>query len=239
MKAFPFKKIIINGSLMLFVTLYVFLLSLDLFPRYFFLSSDYIKYFCILLCFFLSLIIGNHNLHEKDLRLLQLGLFLTCLADLCLIILNCFTLGIALFCLVQITYSVRYKPYNSLLTLKHLALIFTSIFTIYLIINFTLMKLDILIVFALFYATCLITSVSRALKNKYPKPNKYMVAWGMIFFLLCDINVALRNATILFSLPQSFTTLTYGLSTVLIFIFYLPSQLLLAISGVDWNKYRN
>ena len=236
MKLFPLNKIIINISLITFVILYLFILSLDLFPRYFFLSSDYIKYFCILICFFLSLLIGKHNLNIKDLRLLQLGLFLTCLADLCLIIFNYFTLGIALFCLVQITYSIRYKVNHAFLTLKCFALTFTCIFTIYIIINFTLINLDILFVFALFYVICLITSVIFAIKNKYQRPNKYMVACGMILFLLCDINVALRNITSLISLPQVFTAATYQLSTSLIFVFYLPSQLLLALSGADWGR---
>lgn len=201
-----------------------------------FLSSDYIKYFCVLLCFLLSLLLGNHNFNIKDLRLLQLGLFLTCLADLCLIIFNYFTLGIALFCLVQITYSLRYKINHTLLTLKYFALTFTCIFTIYVIINFTLVSLDILFVFGLFYSICLITSVIYAIKNKYQKPNKYMVAFGMVLFLLCDINVALRNITSLIPLPETFTTATYQLSTTLIFVFYLPSQLLLALSGTDWGQ---
>ena len=199
------------------------------------LSSDYIKYFCVLLCFLLSLLLGEHNLTIKDVRLLQLGLFLTCLADLCLIIFNYPTLGVALFCLVQITYSLRYKMNSTLLILKRFSIIFLCIFTVYIIINFTITHLDILFVFASFYAICLTTSVFYAIKNKYQKPNKYMVTLGMVLFLLCDINVALRNITSLISLPQVFTDVTYQLSSVLIFVFYLPSQLLLALSGKDWH----
>ena len=212
--------------LVIFAILYSFVLSLDFFPRHFFLSSDYINYFCILLCFFLSLLIGKHNLNVKDLRLLQLGLFITCLADLCLIIFNYFTFGVALFCLVQIIYSIRYKFNDALLIIKYFAFIFTCIFTTYFIINLTLMNLNILFVFALFYVICLITSVIFAIKSKYSKINKYMVACGMILFLLCDINVALGN------MPS----LAYQLSTSLIFVFYLPSQLLLALSGIDWGQ---
>jgi hypothetical protein len=237
METSKLKKLAILSIFTIFLILYFFLISLDLFPRPFFISSDYINYFCILLCFLLSLLIGKDSLGPKDLRLLQLGLFLTCLADLCLIIFNYFTLGITLFCLVQITYSIRYKVQYSLLMLKYFTLIFSCIFTIYLFICFTIIKLDILFVFALFYAICIITSVICAIKNKYQSPNKYMVAFGMILFLLCDINVALRNITSLISLPETFTAATYELSTVLIFVFYLPSQLLLALSGTNWTQY--
>ncbi|MBC8059566.1 MAG: hypothetical protein H7Y18_02765 [Clostridiaceae bacterium] len=184
----------------------------------------------------MSLLIGKANLGLQDLNLLKLGLFLTCLADLCLILFNCLPHGIALFCLVQITYSLRYKGTHTILMLKGFALAFTCIFSIYLIICFTLINLDILFVFGLFYAICLITSVISALKSKYQKPNKYMVTFGMMLFLLCDINVALRNVTSLISLPDSFTTITYQLSSSLIFVFYLPSQLLLALSGTDWGQ---
>ena len=236
MKTFKFNELVFNITLIIFLIIYIFLLSLDLFPRYFFVSSDYINYFCILLCFFMSLLIGKNNLKKKDLRLLQLGLFLTCLADLCLIIFDFATLGVALFCLVQITYSIRYKKTSTGFILKRFALIFVSILSLYLVINFIFVPLDILLVFSLFYAVCLITSVIFALKNKYQRPNKYMVAFGMVLFLLCDINVALRNVTSLVSLPEIFTQVTYKISTILIFVFYLPSQLLLALSGKDYSK---
>jgi len=236
MKTFQIKKITFNIILIIFALLYLFLLSLDLFPRYFFISVDYLNYFCILLCFSLSFLLGNRNLGLQDLRLLQLGLFLTCLADLCLIIFNYSTLGLALFCLVQITYSLRYNAAKILPILKGFILTFICIFIIYLIICLSFTTLDILFVFGLFYVICLITSVISALKNKYKKPNKYMVAFGMVLFLLCDINVLLRNITSLISLPEVFTTVTYQLSTSLIFVFYLPSQLLLALSGTDWGQ---
>lgn len=187
---------------------------------------DYIKYFFILLCFVYSLLIGKHNNGLRDLRLLQIGLFITCLADLCLIIFDYYTLGVALFCLVQIIYTLRYSKTSPKIILKRFILVFLSILTIYIITGFYFKNLDILYIFALFYVVCLSSSVLCGVKNKYPSPIKYMVMFGMILFLLCDINVALRN------IPA----LNYQFSVVLIFIFYLPSQLLLALSGTAYKN---
>jgi hypothetical protein len=225
------NKLTVKIITIIYLLLYICIILMDLSQKTFCISSDKIKYFCILFCFFISLLTGKNTLNTKDLHLLQLGLFLTALADLCLIIFNYFALGITLFCLVQITYSIRYKPDSALFTLKFFASILVSIIIGYLIISFFIVKLDILFVIALFYSVCLITSFTRAQKNTYPKPNKYMAACGMLLFLLCDINVGLRNISSLINMPEFFIAQTY----TLIFIFYLPSQLLLALSGINWS----
>jgi hypothetical protein len=65
-----------------------------------------------------------------------------------------------------------------------------------------------------------------------PKKNRCMVITGLALFALCDVNVLLYN------LPDYFP----GMEDVMlpfytfIWVFYLPAQGLLALSGIKWYK---
>ncbi|HCQ88645.1 MAG TPA: hypothetical protein DIU45_01360 [Clostridium sp.] len=109
---------------------------------------------------------------------------------------------------------------------------------IYLIINLFIIKIDILFAVVLFYAICLIISIRKAIKvcknNLYPYPNKYMIAYGMILFILCDINVALYNVTEVTGISWTFIDIVHNITGLLIWLFYVPSQLLLSLSGYNF-----
>jgi hypothetical protein len=98
-------------------------------------------------------------------------------------------------------------------------------------------KSNILFPMSLYYFICLLFSVRGAMvalkKNLYPSPSKYMIAFGMILFLLCDICVALSNLSELLPLTGYYFRKVQHISSMLIWFFYLPSQLLLALSGND------
>jgi hypothetical protein len=236
------------------LVLFSLFLYMDFYNMKAFVSSDHIKYLCILLCFLLSIISTKNSLrdneeykvYKKDILLLQLGMFITVLADLCLVILNVYTLGIIFFCMVQITYSIRYTHKNFKATLINFFTIFLGILLVYIIVNFYIVKINILLPVSLFYAVCLLTSVYKSIlaykDNLYPSPNKYAVVLGMMLFLLCDICVALSNITE--CLPLGILNLV-NLSQIfsfLIWIFYLPSQLMLSLSGstkIKREKYNS
>ena len=208
-----------------------------------FITTDHIKYLCVLLCFLLSIISTKNSLidkgkcivYKKDILLLRLGMFITVLADLCLVILNIYVLGIVFFCIVQITYCIRYTPKESKVILINFFIIFLCIILLYIVVSIFIVKIDILVPISLFYAICLLTSVCRAIeafKDKlYSSRNKYMVLLGMILFLLCDICVALSNVNT--RLPLGILDLMNleQIFSYLIWVFYLPSQLLLSLSG--------
>jgi len=98
-----------------------------------------------------------------------------------------------------------------------------------------IIKIDFLFAIAFFYSICLLGSTIEAIKafrnNLYPYPNKHIILWGMVLFLLCDVNVAITYLT-----REHFTTL-FNISSLLIWVFYLPSQVLLSISGYKF-KYK-
>lgn len=229
--------------------LYIFFLYMDFYNTKIFIDSKYInyskyiKYLCILLCFLLSIIstknllmhTGTNTVNRRDILLLRLAMFITVIADLCLVIFDFYILGVALFSVVQIIYSVRYttKKRNSIL-LKFFIISQCIIFS-YVIVSLFIEGINVLLPVSLFYSICLINSVIKAIKawknNLYPSPSKYMVVFGMILFLICDICVALSAITAHFTLTGYFMSSFHQITFYLIWFFYIPSQLLLSLSG--------
>jgi len=202
------------------------------------IPSNTLKYISIILCFLITLLIEEDSINKKDVYLLQTGFFVTIFADLFFIIFDYYILGIILFCLVQIIYYIRYKGdrnYKFTLIIIRFFIIFSLIMVIYITLNLFIIQIDFLFAIAFFYSICLLGSTIEAIKafrnNLYPYLNKHIILWGMILFLLCDINVAITYLT-----REHFTKLC-NISSLLIWVFYLPSQVLLSISGYKF-KYK-
>jgi hypothetical protein len=238
---------------LIILILYVLFLYMDFYDAKAIITSKSIKYSCIILCFLLSIFSTKSSLlgldknkhshththmnivNNRDVLLLQLGLFITIIADLCLVIFDFYILGVVFFSMVQIIYSVRYAPENRKVTIISFFITFQCIGLSYLIASLFIKKINILLPISLFYSICLITSVIKSIKafknNLYKSPNKYMIVLGMILFLFCDICVALSNIDVCLPLTACTLVRFQQISSFLIWVFYLPSQLLLALSG--------
>lgn len=194
--------------------------------------SSILKYLGILLCLLLAILIGNNGHDKKDTMLLRSAFLFTALADLCMIILNFNTLGIMIFCIVQITYIIRHRrgagkkgDLNFLIVAMILIILIPILVTSKLEIenlgDSGIKKITMII--GAIYAIILVYSVYIGLKTLkgtfYPISSSYLISIGITLFLLCDINVAL-----------SITTKNLS---ILIWVFYLPSQVLLVLSGYD------
>jgi len=224
---------------MVISTLYILFLYIDIFNVKSFVSSNVIKYISIILCFGITILIGEYGLDKKDTFLLQTGFFITIFADLCFLIFDYYILGIIFFCLVQVVYYNRYKGYKSYrspLIIARFIIVFLLIISIYLILNLFIVKIDFLFAIALVYSIYLLSSIIESIKafknNLYPFPNKHIIVLGMVLFLLCDINVAISSVT------KEFATSVHDISKLLIWIFYLPSQVLLSLSGYKFKENR-
>lgn len=219
--------------------LYILFLYSDIFDIKMVVPSSAPKYISVILCFIITLLIGEDGFDKRDRLLLQIGLFITILADLCLLILDYYILGIALFCLVQIIYYNRYRGGKAcrppLIFIKFIV-IFLLTLAGYFIINLTPVKVNFLFAMAFFYSVCLIISTAESINafknNSYPCYNKYMIIVGMALFLLSDIAIAI------FNMSKEFSICMYNISASLIWGLYLPSQVLLSVSGYRFKIYR-
>ncbi|WP_186429471.1 lysoplasmalogenase family protein [Clostridium sp. BSD9I1] len=226
------KTLIVKLVLFIELIIYCAFIYIDYTNNLKTMYSAVLKYFGILLCLFLSILIGNNGHDKIDTIFLRLAIFLTALADLCMIILGLNELGIMIFCLVQITYIIRHR--RAIERRYNLNFLVVTIIVIILIVipsgnNLLIEDLGyegikkVTLIIGFIYAVILLYSVYigwKTLKGAfYPMYSRYLVAIGMILFLLCDINVAL--SVILKDL------------SILIWIFYLPSQILLVLSGYN------
>src|SRR5699024_2999819 len=125
--------------------LYLYFLYMDVFNKKVFLSSNTLKFISMILIFIISIIIRKNPLSHKDLNLLQMGLFITLIADLFLLILDRhYILGIILFSMVQILYSFRYEYRNLKLTIRNFIIIFLGLSILRIVYNKFIAEIDFL-----------------------------------------------------------------------------------------------
>jgi hypothetical protein len=227
-----FRILIISSNLFIYI---YFLISFYLIKNVELALPSNIRYIYILLCFSLTLLIGRKDYDTADRNVLQLAFFFTSIADFFLIIKNYYILGILFFILVQVTYIIRHsrKRCPNIKYIKTSILAFAALIAISILFKPYCINTS-LYVIALVYGYFLLNSLAIAwstLFNKfYKKVSSFMIAIGMSLFFLCDINVGLYQ----------FLTLCYEVPSLqmiyfLVWFFYLPSQLLLSLSGYKEN----
>ena len=158
-------------------------------------------------------------------------------ADLFLVIMLWDEIGVTVFIAAHLCYIVRFSGNKKLLPFCALFII-PAAFLAWLSTNFDLPSriTPYLVFMAVVYAQCFGTAIFLALKGfitkSFPKKNGAMIAAGMLLFAMCDICV------LIYSLRLGSVSST---AHSLIWVFYAPSQLLLALSakGFVYSKAAN
>ena len=190
------------------------------------------KFIFIVACFAVALLSYFFCNSKKDWAWLTAGLMFTVGADYFLVLNNNHLPGVAVFCFAHVCYILRGLDASA--RAKKIALLavpFVALFVFFAYRN------DRLLLLAGTYAALFLVNIGVNTwhfwqKNTpLPKLNKALVLAGLILFVLCDINVAL------FNMPREFgTPVVFPWAFRLIWVFYLPSQLLLAVSGIAFPK---
>lgn len=232
---------IVKLILCLELIIYISFIYLDFTAKYKSVYSTSLKYIGILLCLTLSFLIGNRGYDKEDTKLLQTAFCFTVAADLCLVILSYYTMGIFLFCFVQITYIIRHRRGVDKKNKFYKIIGFIVLFAFgskMVIGNLKILNLGMnhikenTIAIGAIYAVLLCYSLYTAFKTfqgkVYTLYSCFFICIGMTLFFLCDINVGISgivNNVFLFGIDVE------SVSRFLVWIFYLPSQILLALSG--------
>ena len=197
------------------IILYAAFLSLDLFSTPRTIESRHLKYASIVLCFLLAASLHHQSVNKQDSKYVVLALLFTMTADIFLLFTNHKITGVIFFCLVQLTYLKRY----------HRRFFKAGIcFAVIAPFAYLLLPFQPLYIVAGLYAILIFSCFLSTSHAKLPKFNLYCVKIGMILFILCDIFVAFYN-------QLSTSSNYYRLVTVAMWLFYLPAQLLLAMSA--------
>jgi len=91
--------------------------------------------------------------------------------------------------------------------------------------------LDAIFVVTGIYATLFITNIY--VNARYLLRNRALAITGLLLFAACDINVLLFNLPTYMNAPRALTNVF-----PLIWMFYLPAQMLLSISAIDYSRWR-
>ena len=161
---------------------------------------------------------------RRDWAWLVVGLGFTVGADYFLVLHNEHLAGVAVFCFVHVCYILR-RIGDSV---KKAVAAFAVVGVLVAVAFFN----GSVIMLGAVYASLFVANIVINLKTRLPKLNWALTLAGLVLFALCDINV------LLFNLPRYFDV-AHGISNVvfpLIWVFYLPSQLLLAISALDFKR---
>lgn len=243
MKRFSDKNNIRKLFVLIQVLLYGAFLFIDLTGGNIVLSKN-IKFIIIILCFCYALFYKK-NADKGIIFCLQGAMFFTLISDLFLLILDFYFYGVLTFILVQQLYGMRnrivlsthHRSHRSLFLGRSFLLCASIQLFVTGMISMILMQLGVkpekLLLASVFYFICIATNVVMAIKAAVLIPNRanLLFAAGMLLFLLCDINVGLFNIADFISLPEDVYHFLYTCSTVLMWTFYAPSQVLLVLSG--------
>ncbi len=225
---------------------YAVFLFLDLRGDHLSLTTG-IKFSVILLCFVYSLWVREGN-GARDLYLIRLALFFTLISDFIILLLpaKAYLYGVGSFLIVQQLYGVRLKcSDNRRRGLKESSGFLASLLlrlTIELMIAQVLLlglaqvgvRRNSLMTASVFYIVCLIHNVITSVRLAIRRPREIsntIFAVGLVFFLLCDINVGLFNLSGFIDFTGVTAEFLYQIASLLMWTFYAPSQILIALSA--------
>lgn len=210
----------VYALLMLEAALYITFLAFDLFFAKWRLVSSILKYAGILLCPAIAVLLRRNAWDRQDSICLLCALVFTCAADLFLLLINKPVSGILLFCTAHLFYIRRYSAawFNPAVYLTLFAI------AVCLAANSFMEGFPLRNALAGIYGMLLLSVFILGSASSLPRINRRLVVTGMALFLLCDIHVALFN---LLGARHPY----YPFASFLMWFFYLPAQVLLAVSG--------
>ena len=226
------KKVFLILVLLVELFLYTFFLYFD-FNDINIEISNWLKYVGIIICFLTSLIPIFSKNAAKTQYFIPFSLFFTLVSDYFLLIItdkNLYIFGVVIFIIVQLSYFIYIETLKKNKTSFLISLIFRIILSSILIIVLSIIRFDLLsIVSACYFVELLmnfITSLSLVKINKY----FLIFSIGLLLFIGCDISVGLTNLDL-------FEGHIKNLVSNLMWIFYLPSQVLISFS--NYINYKN
>lgn len=217
--------------------IYTVFMYLDISEKGTYIISNNLKLIGVILCFLFSLKWYSKGTNRKDLYILRGALLFTVISDLFILIIDYYTLGILTFCIVQLLYLIRLCRWRNQLGIKRSLWKYLNrnlfAFGVLCILLSFKMELELLVVLSILYFVSIILNVCDSVWIAYKLKTRKVItfAFGMVLFLLCDINVLLFNLNGFVTINEVWFSRIYAFATIAMWMFYLPSQVVIALSG--------
>lgn len=232
MKLKKADRIIISLFLILEILIYLSFLLLDKNVNFIEIDSSYFKYAGIILCLVFSLysLIRKRSLEAI---FIPCALVFTLISD-CFLLLNpdpeLFIYGLVTFIITQLIYFLFLSFKNKSLFEFILNIVIRLILTLVaIVVAVSLGYKDTLTLLALSYFVELLANFIYSF-SLIKLDKKFLIfSTGLLLFIGCDISVGLNNVHL-------FDGIDYSLVNYMMWVFYLPSQVLLSISSIIPSK---
>jgi len=204
------------------------------------ISSATLKFLGITLCLaysFVDLVRGYFKKYafNKDRLVVTMAMLLTVWADSMLLNDGNYLSGVVLFILVQMIYLYRISMhYSSSSILKSSLIIRITLSGILvLLISIFLLEPQLIILAIVLYVVSFLDNIRILLTNyKCDRHTEHrLFLWGMVLFLLCDVNVAIYNIGDYITINRSILDETSRVAGSLMWFFYLPSQVMISLKS--------
>ncbi len=223
------------------IILYGSFLYIDITESGSYTISNYLKFSGIILCFLFILFLPCRKEDRIDTNILRTALLFTLISDLFILILDYYIIGLITFCVVQSLYLIRLVIWGNQMDLtgaiqrivkKFIRNLIISLLIIAFLIVIKI-RMEWLILISCFYFIAMIFNVSDSIiiACRYKIKSRILYAFGMVLFLLCDINVGLFNISGFLTVDGNWFASLYKFSALAMWMFYLPAQVAISLSG--------
>lgn len=204
--------------------LYICFLCIDMwFPAYRRFSVCF-KFMAVLLCLCLVLVQKRHPIGSEDQSVVQMAFTVTVISDFLLLFTPFHAVAVFIFCGTHLFYIARFQ--RSLLQIS--AIFYLTVTILAGIARLLHLHLPYELIAGGCYAVLILTACGCSFTAKLPRAQKRLAVAGMLLFVLCDIHVLLFNL---------FPMIGYHRAAgFLMWFFYLPAQLCLALSAGHREK---
>lgn len=214
--------------------------------------SSIIKYISIFICLLFVLFpvkklnLAHTTIYDsRDIFILRFALIFTFASDYFLLFTNEIIAGLITFIIVQLLYLIRIfnwkldaglinrsKQPLYLYFFRNILIVIFVLIPIYILLSKPSQDTMLIVGLVAFYFISLLINLIDSIKiySKTSSVRAKIFAIGLLFFVLCDINVGLFN--IAYFIPiNTFTYIKiYNISSIAMWLFYLPSQVLISLS---------
>ena len=215
-----------NAGLYVFIVIFDTMKAAHHLPPQAGLLCDFLKYAAIISC--LLMCVFSYTRTRERVPFIQTVVFcFTLVADLFLLFTPYFAAGVFVFLGAHFCALLRYRPR----WIVPVGICVAAVFFLAMLFASRVLHADseirLVIAVCSAYAVLIISVTISTFHTPQPRLNTLFSRIGMCLFLACDVNVAIFNAV-----PYGHAAHTA--SIVLMWLFYLPAQTLLALSAGRW-----